>query len=38
MRFIILSLSAILPVFLGVVYLIYEFSNIPQDFISYDDF
>ena len=38
MRFIILSLSAILPVFLGVIYLIYDFSNTPQDVISYDDF
>lgn len=38
MRFIILALSTILPIFLGVVYFIYEFSNTPQDFISYDDF
>lgn len=38
MKFIILSLLGILPVFLGVIYFIYEFSNFPQDFISYDDF
>ncbi len=33
-----LSVLTILPVFLGVVYFIFEFSNMPQDFISYDDF
>ena len=38
MRFIILSLLATLSIFLGVIYFIYEFSNTPQDFISYDDF
>lgn len=38
MMFFILSVLTILPVFLGVVYFIFEFSNMPQDFISYDDF
>ena len=33
-----LSVLTILPVFLGAVYFIFEFSNMPQDFISYDDF
>lgn len=33
-----LSVLTILPVFLGVTYFIFEFSNTPQDFISYDDF
>ena len=33
-----LSVLTILPVFLGVIYFIFEFSNMPQDFISYDDF
>lgn len=38
MRFILLSLLGILPVFLGMMYFIDEFSNSPQDFISYEDF
>ena len=33
-----LSVLTILPVFLGIIYFIFEFSNMPQDFISYDDF
>jgi len=37
MRFILLSLWLI-PTIIGVIYFIYEFSNTPQDFISYDDF
>ncbi len=37
MRFILLSLLLI-PTIIGVIYFIYEFSNTPQDFISYDDF
>ncbi|SCK03384.1 Uncharacterised protein [uncultured Clostridium sp.] len=37
MRFILLSLLLI-PTIIGVIYSIYEFSNISQDFISYDDF
>ena len=37
MRFILLSLLLI-PTIIGVIYCIYEFSNTPQDFISYDDF
>lgn len=36
-RFILLSLLLI-PTIIGVIYSIYEFSNVPQDFISYDDF
>ncbi|CAM2079502.1 MAG: hypothetical protein NSGCLCUN01_03722 [uncultured Clostridium sp.] len=32
------SILTILPVFLGVIYFIFEFSNAPQDFISYEDF
>lgn len=38
MMFFILSVLALFPFFLGVLYLIFEFSNMPQDFISYDDF
>ena len=38
MRFILLSLLAIFPILFGVIYLIFEFSNHPQDFITYDDF
>jgi hypothetical protein len=38
MMFFILSILALLLFFLGVLYLIFEFSNMPQDFISYDDF
>ena len=37
MRFILLLLLLI-PTIIGVIYFIYEFSNTPQDFISYDDF
>lgn len=37
MKFILLSLLLI-PTIIGVIYFIYEFSNTPQDFISYDDF
>lgn len=38
MRFVLLSLLTIIPILLGAIYLIGEFSNSPQDFISYDDF
>lgn len=38
MMFFILSILALLLFLLGVLYLIFEFSNMPQDFISYDDF
>lgn len=38
MRTVLLSLLPISPIILGVIYLIFEFSNHPQDFITYDDF
>lgn len=38
MRFVLLSLLTILPILLGAIYLIDEFSNSPQDFISYEYF
>lgn len=38
MRFILISLLSTSLIIMGVIRLVYEFSDSPKDFISYDDF